>query len=35
MIKNDIEADDLSRPKSTGILTVLRYISGPNLVILT
>ena len=34
MIENDIEADDLSRPKSTGILTVLRCISGPNLVIL-
>ena len=33
MIKNEIEAEGLSRPKSTGILTVLRCISGPNLVI--
>ena len=33
-IKNEIQAEGLSRPKSTGILTVLRCISGPNLVIL-
>ena len=33
-IKNEIEAEGLSRPKSTGILAVLRCISGPNLVIL-
>ena len=33
MIKNEIEADSLSRTKSTEILTVLRCISGPNLVI--
>ena len=33
-IKNEIEAEGLSRTKSTGILTVLRCISGPNLVIL-
>ena len=32
-IENEIEADSLSRRKSTGILTVLRSISGPNLVI--
>ena len=32
-IKNEIEAEGLSRPKSTAILTVLRCISGPNLVI--
>ena len=32
-IKNEIEAEGLSRPKSTGILTVLRCISGPHLVI--
>ena len=34
MIKNKIEAEGLSRSKSTGILTVSRCISGPNLVIL-
>ena len=34
IIKNEIEAEGLSRPKSIGILTVLRCISGPNLVIL-
>ena len=33
MIKNEIEAEGLSRLKSTRILTVLRCISGPNLVI--
>ena len=33
MIKNEIEAESLSCPKSTGIITVLRCISGPNLVI--
>ena len=32
-IKNEIEAEVLSRPKSTGILTVFRCITGPNLVI--
>ena len=34
MFKNSIEAEGLSSPKSIGILTVLRCISGPNLVIL-
>ena len=34
MIKNEIEAEGLSCPKSIGILTVLRCISGLNLVIL-
>ena len=33
MIKNEIEAEGLSRSKSSGILTVLRCISGPNLLI--
>ena len=33
-IKNEIEAEGSSRPKSTGILTVSRCITGPNLVIL-
>ena len=33
MIKNEIEAEGLSCPKWTGILTVLRCVSGPNLVI--
>ena len=33
-IKNKIEAEGLSRPKSMRILTVLRCNSGPNLVIL-
>ena len=33
-IKNEIDAEGLSRPKSIGILTVLRCISAPNLVIL-
>ena len=33
-IKNEIEAERLSRPKSKGILTALRCISGSNLVIL-
>ena len=32
-MKNEIEAEGLSRPKSTGILTVLRCISGQNLVV--
>ena len=26
--KNEIEAQELSRPKSIGILTVIKYISG-------
>ena len=34
MIKNKIEAESLSRPKSIGILTVLRCNSEPNFVIL-
>ena len=33
-IENDIEAEGLSSPKSIGILTLLRCISSPNLVIL-
>ena len=35
MIKIESEAEGLSRPKSIGILTVLRCISCPDLVILT
>ena len=34
MIKNEIEAEGLSCPKSVGILSILRCISGPNLAIL-
>ena len=34
MVKNETEAEGSSRPKSIGVLTVLRCISGPNLVIL-
>ena len=34
MLKNETEAKCLSRPKSVGILTALRCISGPNLAIL-
>ena len=34
MIKIESEAEGLSRPKSIGILTVLRCISCPDLVIL-
>ena len=30
-IKNEIEAECLSSPKSTWVLTVLRCISAPNL----
>ena len=33
-LKNETEAECLSRPKSVGILTALRCISGPNLAIL-
>ena len=33
-IKNEIEADGLWSPKSTVILTVLKCISGPNMVVL-
>ena len=32
MIKNEIEAECLSSPKLTWVLTVLRCISGPNFV---
>ena len=32
--KNEIKAESLSNPKSKEILTALRCISGPNLVIL-
>ena len=34
MFKNEIEAEGLSDPKSTGISTVIKCISRPNLVIL-
>ena len=34
-VKFDIEDQGLSTPTTTGFLTVLRCISGPNLVILT
>ena len=34
-IKNEIEAESLSLPKSIRIITVLRLIPGPNLVILS
>ena len=34
-VKFDLEDQGQSSPKTTGIVTALRYISGPNLVILT
>ena len=34
-VKFDLEDQGQSTPKTTGFLTVLRCISGPNLVILT
>ena len=34
MIKNEIETEGLSSPKSIGILTVLGCMSSPNVVIL-